>query len=468
MKSLKRRVLATVAVTPILLSGCMIGPDYVQPEYNLPAQYVEPFNRENVANIQWWELLNDPVLQNYIRVALVQNKDLRVAATRIDAARALLGQARADQLPRIDGSGNAQRGDTGDRISELKQGPTDSYGLFADLAFDIDLWGKLRRATEAQQAQLFASEYGYRAVTISLVAQVASTYFQILGFENRLGISQRTLENRKGATKIIQARFDQGVIPELDLNQAQIEEADAAIAIYTIERNLRLAQNALSLLLGNAPFPVISGKPLVEQKINSDIPTGFPAALLERRPDILAATEAAKSAVSLVGVAEAEQLPSFSLLGFIGFQSNNTGTLLSRSAFSWNIGGNFIGPILDWGKAAYGVDFAQANAHAAYLQLEQTVNSAVKDVDDSLVAIRTYKEEQTSREYQVSAAKNAAKLSRARYDDGVSSYLEVLDIERSLFQAELGASDALQNYFISVVQLYKALGGGWDEAMANS
>lgn len=468
MKRLSKSVTAGVCAIA-LLNACMLGPDYQRPELGLPTAYMTPAESgEGIANLQWWDIFKDPTLQQLVRTALAENKDLQIAMARIEASRALLGMTKADLLPRIDGSASADRADASDELFLFDLKPRNNFGLFGNLSYELDIWGKLRRATEAQRAELLASEYGYRAVTTALVAEVASTYLAILGIDDRIAISQDTLKNRKGATNIISARFQKGIVPQLDVNQAEYEEADAAIALTEYERQSRQLQNALSVLLGRAPFAIPRGVGLQKVILFPQVPAGFPAALLERRPDVRAAEERVKALVARVGVAQSEQLPSLNLLGFVGLESAKTNDLMHRKAFTWGIGGDLVGPLLDWGKSASNVDLAKAEADAGYKQYERTVLTAVQEVEDELIAVDTYRREHRQRSGQVSSAGNASRLSRARYDDGVTSYLEVLDNDRSLFQARLGESSALQQYFVSIIRLYKALGGGWTEEPAKT
>ncbi len=447
-----------------VLSSCSLGPEFLRPEVPLLEQYSEPgVTSASIANLQWWDLYTDAELQGLIRTALEENKDLQLALARIAEARAFLGFTRADQFPSVDASGEANRTDPSDETS-LPGRPENTFGLFGDLFFEIDLWGKFRRATEAQRAELLSSEYAYRAVTISLVSQVATTYFTLLDLDNRYQIARRTVENRKGATELIQTRFKGGIVPELDVNQATIEEAVALAQMASLERDRRQTENALSVLLGRTPITIPRRTALTQQVLRSDLPTGFPASLLERRPDVKAAEEAAHAETARIGVAEAERFPALSLAGFIGLQSSETSDLFSGDAMTWSIGGNVLSPLIDFGKNRSRVEITEARAEQVVRNYEQTVLRAVQEVEDALVAVRTYQAEHRARVMQRSAAENATRLSRARYNDGVAPYLEVLDSERSLFDAELSESITLQSYLNSIVQLYKALGGGWTEA----
>ncbi len=464
MRSERKLRLAVASLVICAGVGCTLGPTYERAESDLPERFRDAtVSGETIANLPWWDVFKDPALQQLVRIALAENKNLKIAVARIDASRALLGISRADQFPQLSGSGDAQRTEPSSQVPQISSQPFNTFDVYGDLSFEVDLWGRLRRSTEAQRAELLASEYGQRAVIIALISQVSTTYLTIRGLDDRLRMSRETFKNRKDATSLITARFDKGIVPELDVNQAQIEEAEAAAAAAGFERQIAQAENALSVLLGRTPFSIERGLPLAKQDLAQAIPTGFPAALLERRPDVLAAEERVKAAVARVGVAMAERLPTLNLLGFVGLQSSDASDLFNADAFTWGVGGNLLGPIIDWGKGASRVDFAKALAEANLQSYQDTVLTAVREVEDALVAIRTYRDERQQRLRQVVAARNAARLSWARYNEGMTSYLEVLDIERSLFDAELNESQALENQNASIVQLYKALGGGWEK-----
>ena len=450
------------------LSGCLLGPDYTRPEQALDDAYYQPAQKgATVANLGWWEFFSDPVLQNLIRQCLNENKNLKVAAARVERARALLGFTRADQFPRLDLSGNAVRTRSSKNFITNGKNPFNDFGIFGDLSFEIDFWGKLHRATEAEQATLLSTEYAHRAVIVTLVSQVATAYFRILGLEDRLKISDETIKNRSSNTGLIRARFSKGVVPELDVNQAEIEEASARADRLDFLRDLRQTEHALSVLLGTTPKDIPRGQGLYEQTLQGDVPVGFPAELLERRPDVLSAEEAVRAEVARVGVATANRLPTLDLLGFIGLQSEKASDFFEGDSFTWSIGGSLLGPIVDFGKSRSAQEAQEAAAEAALHSYEQTVLQAVQEVDDSLIAIQTASDAYLQRTSQTKAARNAARLSHARYDEGVTSYLEVLDIERSLFEAELGASINREQYLTSIVLLYKALGGGWRDDSAS-
>jgi multidrug efflux system outer membrane protein len=326
----------------------------------------------------------------------------------------------------------------------------------------VDLWGELRRATEAAQSDLLATEAAYRNVTISLVANVASAYFLLRDLDSRLQISRDTVKSRSESLKIIQARFDKGTVPELDVNQAEIELAIAEAAVSAFERESVQAENALQFLLGRNPGPIQRGIALKDQVLPSDIPVGLPSELLQRRPDLVQAEERLKAETARIGVAEALRYPSIGLTGTLGLASDDFSDLTDSDAKTWGIAGGLFAPIFNSGKLKAQAEGQRARMEQAMNAYESALLQAFREVEDSLISIRTYHAENAARQRQATAARNAARLSRARYDGGVVDYLEVLDTERSLFNAALDESITLRQYLNSIIELYKALGGGWN------
>ncbi len=454
----RRLMVATATVT---LSACALTPDYERPELDVPADYVETDPAgESIANMGWWDLFQDEQLELLVKTALEENKDRAVALSRILAARENVTFVRANQFPFFDLSGSLGRGQ---RSRELFPGAdTDNrYSVFGDAAFQVDLWGQLSRATEAARADLLATEAAYRNVTITLVSDVAGFYLLLRDLDERLNIAERTLETRLDSLKIIQARFDKGTVPELDVNQAEIEVAVAETAIANFQRQIVQTENALRILLGRNPGPVDRGDALVDQVFPQVVPAGLPSELLQNRPDVVQAEARLVADTALIGVAEALRYPSIFLTGSLGFESTDLSDLNSSDARSWDIGANIFAPIFNSGQLKAQAEAAREQAEQSLLVYEQTLQQAFREVEDALVAIRTYKEEHRAQTRRVIAARNAARLSRARYDGGIVDYLEVLDTERTKFEAELAQSQTLQFYLNSIVQLYKALGGGW-------
>ena len=459
MRSRKYLLLAMLAV-----GGCTLGPDYERPELETPASYIQPAQvGESFANTPWWELFEDPQLQQLIETALLENQDLGIAIARIEEFRAILGLTRAEQFPTVDIIAAGGRTDPSQNTlaGSISDGFNDSYRMSADVFWELDLFGRLRRSTEAARGELLAAEATRRSVTISLIASVASNYMLLRDLDAQLEIARRTEETRTDSLGIIQARFEKGTVPRIDVNQAEIELAVAAAAVATAERLVAQTEHLLSILIGRNPGPILRGLPLDEQAIPPDIPAGLPSELLQRRPDVLATEASLAAQTARIGVAEALRWPSISLTGSLGFESQELSELFDDGSDFWSFGGNIFAPLINSGAGRARVDAEIARTEQAMLSYEQTVQRAFAEVEDALVAVRTYKSEHEARSVQVTAARSAAFLSRARYDGGVTSYLEVLDSERSLFNAELTESQTLRLYINSIIELYKALGGGW-------
>jgi multidrug efflux system outer membrane protein len=458
-------MLARFAIAFLLatqVTGCLLKPEFTRPAVvpDRSAFRDGVSDSASGADIPWWELFKDRNLTSLITTALNENRNLAVAMARIDEARAILGVVRPDQFPRLDLSGGAVRTAPSD-ATLAGVAPYNDFNLLGRLSYEVDLWGRYASATEAARAELLGSEAAYRAVTLTLVAQVATAYLQLLDFDRQIAISERTLQNRHKNTVLIGERFKGGYTAKIDLNQAQIQEQDAAAALVAIKRIRRQTENALSVLIGRAPQAITRSAALTNPIALATIPKGVPAMLLERRPDVRAAEEAARAAVMRVGVARSTQFPSISLLGVIGLNSRDSTELFTSDGKTWSLGGNLLGPVIDLGKSWSRTDAAEAQARQALKSYEGIVLQAVREVEDAMVSVKTFAEEHEIRKVQVEAAKSANMLSRRRYDDGVTSYLEVLSTETSLFQADLARSNTLQRYLSALVELYRALGGGW-------
>jgi multidrug efflux system outer membrane protein len=404
-------------------------------------------------------MFNDPVLDSLVRIALRENYDVRIAAARVEEARAAWRYNRADNFPRLGYEGFIEGGNLN---PVLQSGSTDvisSYYAAPVLSWEIDFWGKYRRATESARAEMLATEYAQREVLISLISEVTAVYFQLLDYDNRLEISISTLVTRQEYLDIMQERFNKGIVGELDLNQAQIQEAIAAAAVPLYKRLVSQTENVLSILLGRNPGPVLRGLRLEEQVIPPDIPPGLPSEMLQRRPDILQAEQMVASQNAMIGVAQAMRFPSFSITGLFGVASPELTT--SAISAAWSVSGSILGPIFNFGKNKRRVDIERKRTEQAYYMYDMVVLQAFRETEDALVSLATLRDQLVAVERQRFAAENAYKLSKARYDEGITSYLEVLDSERTLFDASLNASSVLQERLNSYVYLYKALGGGW-------
>ena len=443
----------------LFLSGCAVGPDFKPPVVETPKNYrFEKVPVETMINLKWWELFNDPVLYTLVSQALENNKDLKIAASRMEQARAALGFTEADQYPSINieagaGTGNFAGGTRSDTRNT-------NYYVAPALSWEIDFWGKFRRATESARAELMASEYALRTVQIGLISEVVGAYYLLLDYHQRVKISKDTLESRQESLDIIQKRFNRGIVSELDVNQARIQKEIAAAAIPQYERSVAKTENVLSILLGRLPEAIRTGEGLNLEIAPPEIPVDLPSNILERRPDIVEAMYLLEAQTADIGVAEAMRLPAISLSGLLGLASSELSAITSGGGV-WSVQGGLFGPIFEFYKNIRRVEIEEAKTKEVLYFYENTVLTAFREVEDSLIEIDTYKKQMAAVEKKEKAAKNAYRLAKLRYDKGVSSYLEVLETERALFSAELELSKLKQQYLNGYVKLYKALGGGW-------
>jgi multidrug efflux system outer membrane protein len=460
MKHCFRKLL--MVTSTVIVASCTMGPDYQRPEVPVPESYQSPaVPGASFANLEWWDLFDDPELVDLVKTALVNNKELAIALARIEEARASLGFVRADQFPNLNAGAGAARGNVVPG-AVVPGSINETFVLAANLSFEIDLWGKLRRSTEAARAELLATVDARNVVTITLISDVASFYLLLLDLDARVGIAHRTEITREDSLRIIEARFDKGIVPLIDVNQAQIELSDAKAESAALERQRGLAENSLSVLLGQNPGPVARSQQGVTSTLNvPEIPVGLPSELLERRPDVRQASQQLAAQTARIGVAEALRFPSLSLTGTLGLASNDLSGFLSSSNKVWGISADLLGPVFDAGRNKSRVEAERARTEQLLNNYQLTVLRSFQEVEDALIEIRTYRTEAEAREAQVTAAQSATTLSRARYDGGVTSYLEVLESERSLFRAELLASSTRREQVVAIVSLYKALGGGW-------
>ena len=462
-----RLLTLSVAVLFCLL-GCTVGPDYVPPEIETPDEFRQRIESgESLANVHWFDLFQDQQLKSLINIALVESKDLAIATARDEETRARLGVTRADQFPRVDVAGAANRGNSVEQFLP-GAGVQNNFSLSAEVGFEIDFFGKLRRSTEAARAELLASEESRRTVLITLIADVASTYFLLLDLDHRKEVAERTFVARHDSTEIIRARFNQGIVPKIDVNQAEIQEADAMAELAALDRQRIQTENLISILLGRNPGPITRGQALQDQVMTPDVPSGLPAELLARRPDIRAAEQSLAAQTARIGVAKAARFPSISLTGSGGAFNTELDNLLDSNSGIWNLGANILAPVYDAGRNRSRQEAEIARTEQLLRQYELSILQAFREVEDALAAVRTFRDELRAREMQVTAARSAAFLARARYDGGVTSFLEVLDAERSLFDAEIATSAVRRAQLVAVVDLYKALGGGWVPAVATN
>jgi multidrug efflux system outer membrane protein len=449
----------------LLASACAVGPKYQRPEVATPKEYrfaIGPQEAASIADLPWWEVFQDPELEALIREALASNQDLRLAAARVEESRALVGVARADFYPQI---GLEAGGTYGQQLAKNytpNVGPAGRFRADVGLSWEIDIWGRVRNASDAAGANLLATEEGRRAVVLSLVSDVAQAYADLLELDTELEISRVNTETRQGTLDLFTKRADGGVGNDLEVNQARADLAVTAAAIPSSERLIALKESQLSVLLGRPPGP-IKRTARGTYAVPPRLPMGVPAALLERRPDVRAAEDGVMASTSLVGVAIANRLPKLSLEGVIGLAGPQLPSMFSPEGLLWSVGGGLLAPIFQGGRLSSEEEAARARLEQSVATYRQSVLTAWREVADAAVSIRKLREIVVQQEVRAKASRAAERLARMRYDGGVSSYLEVLDAQRSTFQAELDLARVRRDEVVSVVQLYRALGGGWQE-----
>lgn len=459
-----RRSLAWTALAS-LCGACTLGPDYVRPLVEVPPEWREMQTAEaqSLADTPWWELFGDPALQELIRIALAENKDLAIAVERIEEARARWGFQRADLFPRVDASGSAGRV----RLSESGLQPTggeieDSiYSVGASAFWELDVFGRIRRATEAELALLYATEETRRAVVLALVSGVAQAYVELRDLDQRLAISLRTLESRVAYVELARVRFEGGLTSELDWRQAQAELHRTEGFVYQFELLVAQKENELAVLLGRSPGAIARGVEVAALPVPPAVPAGIPSELLDRRPDLLAAEHELASSYARIGEAKALLWPSIALTGSFGWESTELDELIDAPARTWSFGANLLQPIFNAGQNRRRVDVTESQQRQALYSYEQSILIALREVEDALVGFRKSGQRRTSEEQRVVSERQVLDLAELRYRGGVADYLEVLDAQRSLFDAELDATQSVSDQLVSLVQLYKALGGGW-------
>jgi multidrug efflux system outer membrane protein len=453
MKILKPTLLSLSLV--LAFTGCMVGPSLEKPVIVTEDSFrFDSIAEDSMINLAWWELFGDPALDTMIYMALEHNHDVLISMSRIEQAYAILGVSKADLFPQFGYNVSGTYG----KPDPSGAGTDAGYlvNITPNVYWELDFWGKIRRSNQAARAEIAASEEALRMVQVGIITAVADGYFQLLDYDLRLAIARRTWETRKESLWIIEQRFQRGI----DLNQAQQQEAIAAATIPSYERAVARTENYLNILLGQNPRKLRRGL-LDEQMIPPDIPVGIPSELLQRRPDLVQAEQLFYAETARIGMTQAMRFPSFSITGALGVASNDLSTLLSSDAVLYSVGGSILGPIFNWGKNKRRVEIQKETARQALYRYEQAVLNAFSEVDNALIDIDTYGREVESRERQKAAAIQAATLSRARYDGGQTAYLEVLDTERSQFNAELESAAVKGQLLSSYLYLYKALGGGW-------
>ncbi|MFN0010094.1 MAG: efflux transporter outer membrane subunit [Phycisphaerales bacterium] len=452
-----------------LLSGCVQGPDFTAPEINSPQAFrngPEQPDAASLADLPWWEVFNDPALQSLVREALVNNYDIRIAIARIEQARALEVQTASSLYPQIGYEGAIARG----RNSVLgsptpNNGSTSSSALLTLNAFwEIDLWGRIRRADEAALARILAAEESRRGIMLSLTTGVAQAYFELIELDLEIEISRRNVRAFEETRDYFTRRSDGGVGSRVQVLRAQANLAQVAATIPELRRLIAIKENQISLLLGRDPGSIPRGRALLEQSLPVDIPAGIPAALLQRRPDIRQAEQSMVAANALIGAAMADYFPRIGLTAFVGKVSPELSAFSGGTTNAWSVAGGLAGPIFTAGRTQAQVDEATARFDEARLQYEQTVKIAFNEVANTLVTREQLADVEAQLRLQVAALSESVTISRQRYDLGRASYFEILDAQQQLFPAETSLARTLVSQDIAVIQLYRVLGGGWNVA----
>lgn len=446
----------------LLLSSCAMGPNYERPKIETADNFrMAEIEGESIANLPWWELLHDEQLQLLIRQALAENKDLKQAVASMEEFQARIFMARSDFLPGINVSANAPAfGTLGGFVVPGFPTPFSYFGQ-GTLNWEIDIWGRVRRANEAARADLLAREENRRAVVLTLVSGVAQSYFDLLQLDMQLEITRRTLLSWEETVALSQHRLRGGVISRLDADQFEAERANVSARLAEIERQVIQKENELNVLLGKNPAPISRGRLLTDQVILLEVPAGLPSDLLQRRPDILQAEQALAAATARIGMTKAARFPRITLTGLLGVASPRLANLLT-SGSEFGMGGvGLAGPLLNAQTLGHEQRAFEAQSRRVLAQYEQTILVAFKEVEDSLVAVRTAKNQRKAQQEQVDALRSALQIANLRHQAGITSHLEVLVAKRSLFSAETALTSAHRLHLVSVVQLYKALGGGW-------
>jgi multidrug efflux system outer membrane protein len=457
-----------LAVFSLLLLACAMGPNYSRPDISTSDSFrmaEEPKDLPSLANMPWWELYQDEELQRLIRIALEENKDLKRAVASIDEFQARLYTARMDFVPQLSATGNLPFARLGGFSVPGFPNPFNHYGQ-GSLAWELDIWGRIRRANEAGLAELLAREETQRAVTLQIVGGVAQSYFDLRQFDMQLEIAKRTLSAWEESVRIGQARLRQGLINKLDVDQFEAERENAAARIAELKRQMIQKENELSVLLGRNPSQITRGRSLTEQIMPPVVPAGLPSELLQRRPDVVAAEQQLVAATARIGVAKAERFPKLSLTGILGVASPHLTDFVSPDTNFGVLAPVLTGPLLNAQTLGFQQQAVEAQAKQAVAQYEQTILVAFREVEDALVGVSTAREQAAAQERQVNALQSALHLANLRYKGGLANYLDVLIAQRSLFVTELALADTHRLHLVSVVQLYKALGGGWSPSEA--
>ena len=453
-----------LAALSMLLISCAVGPDYSRPDIPTSDAFrmaEEGKDLQSLANVPWWELYKDQELQKLIRIAIEENKDLKRAVATVEEYQARALVAKTDFAPQMSATVNAPTfGNT--KNFQFRGFPNVfNYYIQGNLAWELDIWGRIRRSNEAALGDLLAREENRRALILQIVGGVAQAYFDLRQFDMQLEIAIRTLRAWEESVKISQARLRQGLINKLDVDQFEAERENAAARIAELKRQKVQKENELSVLLGRNPGQIARGQSLTEQVMPPVVPAGLPSELLQRRPDIVQAEQQLVAATARIGQAKADRFPKLSITGILGVASPQLSKLIANDTYFGVAGAGLTGPLFNAQILGFQQEVAEAQARQAIAQYEQAILVAFREVEDALVAVTTAREQTAAQEKQVNALQSALHLANLRYKGGLANYLDVLIAQRNLFDAELSLAATRRLHLVSVVQLYKALGGGW-------
>lgn len=457
------RRLSTAGLLVVVLGGCTVGPEYTKPAVEVPEEWRFQYTQEGaeaVVNRNWWELFEDPELEWLVHKALLYNLDVRQAAARVEEFAARVDIARSGYYPQLGYGAQGVRRQTSGETELGVQSTFNEYSVGVNVGWELDVWGKIARATEAARADLLAEEESRRSIILSLVSAVASSYVGLRALDRRLEVATRTAQSRKETVDLFQLKFDGGLISELEVAQVQSEYQQALVRIPSLQRQIALAENSLSILVGENPREIKRGL-TIDELILPPVPEGVPSELLERRPDIRLAEQDMIAANAQIGVAKAQYYPSISLTGLFGYASSALSELLSGGAQQWSLGADALGPIFTGGQLSGQVRVSEAVQKQALIAYLFTVQNAFREVDDSLASVQKYREELIAQGRRLDALKQNADFAQLRYDEGQVSYIEVLDATRRLFDVELAYTENQNNVYASLISVYKAMGGGW-------
>lgn len=457
--------LIVVALIAISFAACAMGPDYKRPAIDTPKAWrVEENEAADLANTEWWRQFGDPVLDELIEVSLRENYDVRIAAARVEEFVGRYWVGRSGLFPQIFAAGDAGRQRFSERgigtVPETINNPSDFYQAGFNGSWEIDIWGRLRRLKEAARADLLSSEEGRRSVILTLVTSVANAYVNLRNLDKQLQITENTVNLRQQSYDLFKLRYTGGIISELELSQVKSEYELALSRIPLLQKQIAFQENALSVLLGRNPGPIPRGKTIDELTLPT-VPVGLPSDLLERRPDIRQAEQDLVAANARIGAAKALYFPIISLTGLFGWSSTDLSNLFSGPSQAWSWAGSFTAPIFTGGGITGNFMSSQAVQQQALFRYQQAIQNAFREVNDALVDQNRTREQLASQRMQVATLKDYTRIARLRYEEGYTSYIEVLDAERSLFNAELSQTEVQGVLFQALVGLYKAMGGGW-------